>query len=555
MDRLPDGWESVKLGQILTFNYGKSLPKKERVEGPYNVYGSNGTIGSHSEALVEKPCIIVGRKGSFGKVKFSKNHSWPIDTTYFIDEFHQQPVSYWYRKLQYLPLTEMNRATAIPGLNRDDAYSLQIGLPPLQEQIRIAATIEALFDKCKVAEDRLESIPSLIHRYRQSILAAAFRGDLTKNWREKNPKVESSEKLLEKIREGRRKLWEESEFVKIQKKGKLTKTDEWKARYKSPAKIEIENLYKLPSTWSWVSLGELAWSVKDGPHYSPEYSSDGIPFISGGNIRPDGIDFSNTKFISKAVHEKLSERVKPELGDLLYTKGGTTGIARVNTYDKDYNVWVHVAVLKLVNEIEPFYLQHALNSPYCYNQSQKYTRGVGNQDLGLTRMVKIAVPLIPKEEQLILNSILMKAFERLAELERCYEGAAIKLPEIKRSILSKAFQGNLVPQDPTDEPADKLLKRIEVERMQLEKSLKKKRTNTRNKTKIMDVNMIIPITEALRDSKKTLTSQQLLFAAGYPNNADTYLIEQFFLDIRESLANTQIEMWRENNTDYFKLAV
>jgi len=139
----------------------------------------------------------------------------------------------------------------------------------------------------------------------------------------------------------------------------------------------------LPKNWSWVRLGELLWSVKDGPHYSPKYEESGVPFISGGNIRPEGIDFTKCKFISKELHKELSKRCKPKINDILYTKGGTTGIARVNTYDIDFNVWVHVAVLKAVKSVNPFYLQYALNSNHCYKQAQKYTHGVGNQDLGL----------------------------------------------------------------------------------------------------------------------------------------------------------------------------
>src|SRR5690606_26397588 len=132
-----------------------------------------------------------------------------------------------------------------------------------------------------------------------------------------------------------------------------------------------------------------------GPHFSPKYSDTGIPFISGGNIRANKIDFSNCKYISEELHEELSKRCKPEFGDLLYTKGGTTGIAHLNKENKDFNVWVHVAVLKIIKLIDGKYLQHALNSPHCYEQSQLYTHGVGNQDLGLTRLIHITVPVPP----------------------------------------------------------------------------------------------------------------------------------------------------------------
>ena len=83
----------------------------------------------------------------------------------------------------------------------------------------------------------------------------------------------------------------------------------------------------------------------------------------------------------------------------MYTKGGTTGIAAVNDTDIDFNVWVHVAVLSNGQYIYPYYLAMALNFPHCYEQSQKLTHGTSNRDLGLTRMVKITLPLPPLAEQ------------------------------------------------------------------------------------------------------------------------------------------------------------
>ena len=117
---------------------------------------------------------------------------------------------------------------------------------------------------------------------------------------------------------------------------------------------ELEDLPELPEGWCWANLGQLTWSVKDGPHYSPKYVSEGIPFITGGNVRPSGVDFVNAKRITPELYNELSKRCKPEKGDILYTKGGTTGIARVNTYDNEFTVWVHVAVLKLCGLLSPF---------------------------------------------------------------------------------------------------------------------------------------------------------------------------------------------------------
>ncbi|WP_197044135.1 restriction endonuclease subunit S, partial [Pseudomonas viridiflava] len=102
------------------------------------VYGSNGVVGEHGSALVESEALIIGRKGSVGAIHHAKHPSWPIDTAYFVDELWGMSFRYWYYLFTSLDLRSLNRATAIPGLNRDDAYSVTIPIAPLSEQRRIA---------------------------------------------------------------------------------------------------------------------------------------------------------------------------------------------------------------------------------------------------------------------------------------------------------------------------------------------------------------------------------------------------------------------------------
>ena len=124
---------------------------------------------------------------------------------------------------------------------------------------------------------------------------------------------------------------------------------------------------------------------------------------------------------------------------MLYTKGGTTGIARVNTYPREFNVWVHVAVLKLAKPLEPFYVQHALNSQHCYRQAQEYTHGVGNQDLGLTRMVWITVPLPPQAEQARIVAEVDRHLSIIREVESEIDRNLKRSDATRQSILANAF--------------------------------------------------------------------------------------------------------------------
>ena len=159
-----------------------------------------------------------------------------------------------------------------------------------------------------------------------------------------------------------------------------------------------------PKEWNRVTLGDLIHFAKDGPHVSPKYSEDGIPFLSTRHIRPTGVIWEDLKYITQEEAKIHWKKCKPQFGDIVYTKGGTTGIACQVDFDKDFAIWVHVALLRpIVEKVNFIWLTHMLNSQYCYLQSQKYTRGATNKDLGLTRMVHIEMfcPPLPEQEKFV----------------------------------------------------------------------------------------------------------------------------------------------------------
>lgn len=153
---------------------------------------------------------------------------------------------------------------------------------------------------------------------------------------------------------------------------------------------------KNPKIWPESTLGEVCSSIKDGPHVSPKYVDDGIPFLSVNNIIKGYWDFSNVRYISKEDHKEYSKKSKPEKGDVLYTKGGTTGFAKYIDIDLEFSNWVHLAVLKFDRKIlDGIFLEKMLNTKYCYRQSQLFTRGIANRDLVLGQMKRIKLYLPP----------------------------------------------------------------------------------------------------------------------------------------------------------------
>lgn len=343
---------------------------------------------------------------------------------------------------------------------------LEIPVAPVLEQARIIEEIEKQFTRLDAAVAALKRIHANLKRYRAAVLKAACEGRLVPTEaelaRREGRSYEPASVLLERILAERRSRWEADQLAKFRSQGNQPKNDKWKARYKPPDRAH--HSFDLPEGWAAVSLGQLTWSVKDGPHYSPTYTQEGIPFITGGQVRPSGVDFDAAKRISAELHADLTRRCKPEYGDILYTKGGTTGIARVNTYRCEFSVWVHVAVLKLVPSLEAFYVQHALNSPTCYAQARRFTHGVGNQDLGLTRMVNILFGLPPLAEQRRIVEEVERSSSIVEELEIQAFNNLRRADALRQAILKHAFQGKLVIQDQNDEPAKVLLERIRGDR-------------------------------------------------------------------------------------------
>ena len=134
----------ANIGDICTFEYGKSLPEKNRELGNYPVMGSNGRIGFHNGYIVEGPAIIIGRKGSSGEVTWEEKNCFPIDTTFYIKTIRSDVnFKYLYYVLKMLNLQNLSGGAGIPGLNRNDAYSKQIPLPPLFVQEEIVAEIDS----------------------------------------------------------------------------------------------------------------------------------------------------------------------------------------------------------------------------------------------------------------------------------------------------------------------------------------------------------------------------------------------------------------------------
>ena len=195
-----------------------------------------------------------------------------------------------------------------------------------------------------------------------------------------------------------------------------------------------------PKGWEAATLGDLIFSATDGPHVSPSYSETGIPFLSTRHVRRGEISWSDLKFLSPADAEVQWKKCRPERGDILYTKGGTTGLAAAVRTEEAFAVWVHVALLKPDSaKVETEWLESMLNADFCYRQSQDLTHGIANRDLGLKRMVKIRMYRPPSS----LQREFVERKERVNALRASSYLALAELDALFASLQHRAFSGGL----------------------------------------------------------------------------------------------------------------
>jgi type I restriction enzyme, S subunit len=195
-------FDEKELRDVITLEYGKSLPSSKRTGDGFPVYGSNGIIGFHDQYLVHGPGIVVGRKGSNGEVTWATNNFFPIDTAYFVKLKTECNLKFIFYLLQTLDLKKYNRSSAIPGLNREDVYKLCVQIPSLPAQEKIVEKIELLFDMATKINSQYNILKEKVDMLPQSTLRKAFKGLLIKQNRTDEPAI----KLLNRIRVERSKL-------------------------------------------------------------------------------------------------------------------------------------------------------------------------------------------------------------------------------------------------------------------------------------------------------------------------------------------------------------
>ncbi|MCT4618805.1 MAG: restriction endonuclease subunit S [Marinisporobacter sp.] len=318
-------------------------------------------------------------------------------------------------------------------------------LPSIKEQQRIVNKIESIFSKIDKAKELVEEAREGFENRKAAILAKAFRGKLTKKWREENPHVESAEVLLEKIKDER----EKSEGKK-KKKAVNTET--------------IEEPYELPEKWTWVTVKDISILVTKGA--SPKWQGinyidddSQVLFITSENVRDGYIDLSKEKYLEIEFNNKQSRSILENGDVLLNIVGASIGRAAIFQINKIANINQAVSIIRLVDKSINRYLNYYLNAPSAKKYYMQSKVDVARANLSLKNVSNIPLPLPSLEEQKEIVRILEKLLEEETKIDKLTQ-LEDQIELLKKSILAKAFRGELGTNDPTEESALELLKEV-----------------------------------------------------------------------------------------------
>lgn len=469
-DSLPAGWASSTLGDLavrvtkgttpttLGFSYqeaGIRFVKVESLKGGVIDHALCAFVDAETHAALERSQlqegdVLISIAGTLGRIAVVRGLDVPANTNQALAIVRLAGAAsplYVARGLEAFTGAAKagGRGVGLQNLNLEQIRGLEIPVAPLNEQKRIVAKIEALQARSDAAKEALDAIPPLLEKFRQSVLAAAFRGDLTKKWREAHPDVEPASKLLERIRAERRRRWEEANPKK---------------KYVEPERPDVSHgTPLLPATWAVASVGEVSDCLDR--HRRP---------VTRRDRRPGPFPYYGANGQVDSVSEYLFD------GELVLVTEDETFYGRTKpiAYRVSGKCWVnnHAHVLQAVDPVPHDYLAQSLMH-YPVIPWLSGTTGRAKLTQGALNVLPIAIA--PAEEMACLAATVA---DLLAFADSVAEATALHAEPLRllnQSILAKAFRGELVPQDPNDEPAAVLLERIRTARNASSREAEKRR--------------------------------------------------------------------------------
>ena len=285
------------------------------------------------------------------------------------------------------------------GLSAETLSTFLIPLPPRNEQILITDKLNDCISQILTIANEQCKINDLVSKAKAKILDLAIRGKLVPQ----NPDDEPASVLLERIRAEKEELIKQGK-IKRDKKESIIFKGEDNSYYERVgdiiSNIDDEIPFKLPQNWEWSRLQTICYPITDGTHKTPTYSDSGYIFLSAKNITAGKIDWNDVMYIPKSLHDELYSRVSPKMNDILLAKNGTTGVAAIVDRECEFDIYVTLALLRVVNhDISSQYLLKIIASTTIQDYFKSSLKGIGVPNLHLEHIRTTLIPIAPINEQ------------------------------------------------------------------------------------------------------------------------------------------------------------
>ncbi len=503
---LPKGWVAASLSAVGKLYCGQSPSVSEvnhseegtpYVTGPDMWDGSTLTVDkwtTNPKRMVPNGCIFITVKGAGVGTLFAGVPCAIGRDVYAYEPAEELSRRFIEHSLRYNIAQILRHAKGdIPGLSKDHILGHLTSFPPLSEQHRIVAKIEELFSDLDAGEAALKRAKANLKRYRAAVLKAAVEGKLTEEWRTKHAPKEPASALLTRILKERRKKWEADQLAKFAAPGKEPPKN-WKEKYVEPTPPDTTGLVDLPDGWCWASVEQLG-NVQLGRQRSPKNRSNEFPtkYIRAANLTETGLDLTDVMDMEFLPNELETYRLHP--GDILLSEasGSPDQVGKPAVWNGEIvdccfqNTVIRLRPVGMHSEYPLTVFRHFYRSRLF----AKVSSGVGINHLSAGKFSALPFPLAPLAEQTQIITEVDEKLTLIAVAEKQIANSLFRASRLRQSILKQAFEGKLVPQDPTDEPASVLLERLKAARAgKMEVSNSSPRTRHRrqhsSKTKLED---------------------------------------------------------------------
>lgn len=365
---------------------------------------------------------------------------------------------------------ELQSGSTRKRISRGNLSTLKLPIPPRFEQTRIVEKLEELLSDLDAGVAELKAAQKKLALYRQSLLKAAVEGALTADWRARRAargeSLETGADLLARILTERRARWEARQLAQFKEQGK-TPPKGWEAKYPEPKLPSTIGLPPLPEGWAWASVAQLG-EVQLGRQRSPTKLSGryATKYIRAANITESGINFDDV--LEMDFNDAERETFALKQGDVLLTEasGSPEHVGRPVIWpgSDDLYCFQNTVIRFTPIGLRPEFAFHLFLAWQKTGIFSRLSGGVGINHLSAGKFSSMSIPLPPLDEQMAVVDKLAVELSAMATQHHTIEHSLRQATAQRKNLLKAAFSGQLVPQDPNDEPASTLLARIRAER-------------------------------------------------------------------------------------------